>query len=579
MSEKTRKGLLIASVIGLILAAGTAIGFYMVEAGRYQEVFLPNTKINGIDASKMTVQQMKEEIEKEIEGYELLILERTGAREVIKKDEIGLRSEFDGTLEQIIESQNPNAWITSLWSPVRYEISTMLVYDEELLKERVYSLSCMDESQFVEPKDAYISEYQSETKSYEIIPPEDGTALIQEHVFHVVAQAVNNLQYEVDLDVQGCYKEADVTDADENLRMLAATMNQYVGAVVNHTFGEEKEVLDGNTIHKWLRVENDSVEIDETKVSEYIRSLAKKYNTAYEKKQFKTSYGQTVTISGPYGWRMNEAAETAAVIEVIKAGEQQTREPEYLQTGASHGERDYGDTYVEINLTAQHLFFYKDGELIVETNFVSGNASRGWSTPSGVYPLTYKQRNAVLRGENYATPVSYWMPFNGNIGLHDANWRAEFGGSIYKTNGSHGCINLPPAAAKTIFEHISAGIPVFCYELPGTERAASSSVTPVPVPETTAALTQPTETTAAVPDASAGIPQQEESEAQPSVPEGESTETAPPATEQPAETTAPVPETPEISTETMPLEPGAIEETAEIVSETMPVGPGAPVQP
>lgn len=96
---------------------------------------------------------------------------------------------------------------------------------------------------------------------------------------------------------------------------------------------------------------------------------------------------------------------------------------------------------------------------MVQSDFVSGNESRGWSTPAGVYPLTYKQRNATLKGENYATPVSYWMPFNGGIGMHDAYWRSSFGGKIYKTNGSHGCINLPPAVAKTVYENISAGMP------------------------------------------------------------------------------------------------------------------------
>ena len=73
MSEKTTKGLIIAAAAGLIVAAGTAIGLYAAEAGRYEEVFLPNTKINGIDASRMTVEQMKAEIEKEIEDNVLYL--------------------------------------------------------------------------------------------------------------------------------------------------------------------------------------------------------------------------------------------------------------------------------------------------------------------------------------------------------------------------------------------------------------------------------------------------------------------------------------------------------------------------
>ena len=151
-----------------------------------------------------------------------------------------------------------------------------------------------------------------------------------------------------------------------------------------------------------------------------------------------------------------------------------SRHPEYSQKAASHSGNDYGNTYVEINLTAQHLYFYANGKLLVESDFVSGNAAKGWSTPAGAYSITYKQRNATLKGQGYATPVSYWMPFNGGIGLHDANWRKTFGGTIYKNGGSHGCVNLPPAVAKTIYENISAGDPVLCYHLDGTESSKTS---------------------------------------------------------------------------------------------------------
>ena len=70
----------------------------------------------------------------------------------------------------------------------------------------------------------------------------------------------------------------------------------------------------------------------------------------------------------------------------------------------------------------------------------------------------------VLNGPGYSSYVEYWMAFNGNIGLHDANWRNEFGGSIYRSNGSHGCVNLPTEAAKLIYETVSYGYPVVCYQ-------------------------------------------------------------------------------------------------------------------
>ena len=56
------------------------------------------------------------------------------------------------------------------------------------------------------------------------------------------------------------------------------------------------------------------------------------------------------------------------------------------------------------------------------------------------------------------------MPFYDGQGLHDASWRTAFGGNIYQTNGSHGCVNLPPAVAATIYENIDTGTPVILYK-------------------------------------------------------------------------------------------------------------------
>ena len=158
-------------------------------------------------------------------------------------------------------------------------------------------------------------------------------------------------------------------------------------------------------------------------------------------------------------------------MEDLKSGKAVTREPVYRQKAASFGTPDYGSTYVEINLSAQHLFFYKNGSLVIDSDFVSGNPNKGNATPTGAYSITYKQRNATLKGADYNTPVDYWMPYCNNVGMHDANWRSSFGGTIYKSSGSHGCVNLPPSVAATIFERIEEGDPVLVYELPGTEPA------------------------------------------------------------------------------------------------------------
>lgn len=569
----------------VVLAAASGGAFFYRQVQKYEECFLPGTVINEMDMSDKTVEQVKEEIMSGLDGYVLTIRERDGNEETISGEAIGLHAEFDGSLEALLEDQNPMDWWKREWNTAQDNgvdssggiwIETMLAYDEELFSRAVKELDCMDEASMIPPEDARISEYQPETKSYEIIPAVQGTTLVLENVEQAVSEAVLSLSSEVDLEEKQCYTKPAVDTEDEGLVSLAAQMNQYAGAVVTHTFGSSQEVLDGDMIHQWIVTDGAAASIDESQAAAYVKALAKTYDTAYQTKTLKTSYGKTVKITkGNYGWRMNQAAETAAILEIIRNGEQQTREPEYSQKAASHDGNDYGDTYVEINLTAQHLFFYKNGKLLVESDFVSGNESRGWATPSGAYPLTYKERNATLKGEGYATPVSYWMPFNGGIGMHDASWRGSFGGTIYKTNGSHGCINLPPAVAKTIYENISAGMPVLCYHLEGTEAGAGTNTgagTDSSAAETTAAETTAAETTAG--ESAGGTAAESQAETETPV-----SETAP------VQTNAPGPGGTETgSAETPPSGPVAgettpaadVPETASPSGEVPPVGPGMP---
>ena len=212
------------------------------------------------------------------------------------------------------------------------------------------------------------------------------------------------------------------------------------------------------------------VTLDENGVKEYVDYIGKNYNSFGRVRTFKTSYGDVLKIKGgDYGWWLDRVTEKSDLLKLIKNGQQIERKPAYFQTAQQYGTDDIGNTYVEVNLTAQHLFFYKEGKLILESDFVSGNLSKNNGTPVGTYPVQYKENDATLVGEDYATPVKYWMPFNRNIGFHDAPWRYSFGGKIYMTNGSHGCINMPPSNAKKMFENIKRGVAVVVYELPGTE--------------------------------------------------------------------------------------------------------------
>lgn len=476
----------------LLVAAG---GVYVGMSQKYKTRFFPNTQINGVDASGKTAAEVQERIAEGVNGYTLTITERNNQTETIAGTDIKLHAEFDGSLEKMVATQNPFAWLWHM-KQEEYTIGTMVAYDDAALESQIRNLSCLDPEKAVEPVNAKISEYVS-GQGYSIEPEQEGTAVEAEKLTQAVTGAIENLQDHLSLEEADVYKKPTVLKDDASLAEQLDKMNKYAKMSVTYQFGDSTETLNGDQIHAWLIANADgSVSVDSSKVSEYVSEMAKAHNTSNKAKTLKTSYGSTIQVSGgTYGWKINQAAETEALAAIIASGESTTREPEYSQKAASHGANDYGDTYVEINLTGQHLFFYKEGKLVVESDFVSGNLAKGWGTPAGSYPLAYKQKNAVLKGENYRTPVNYWMPFNNGIGMHDAKWRSSFGGTIYKTGGSHGCINLPPSVAKTIFDNISAGTPVICYNLPGTEKSTTSG-TAKPAETKPAETTAPAETPA-----------------------------------------------------------------------------------
>ena len=462
------------------LAAGILAGVVITGAAgyvgmsmKYQNTYLPGTCINGMNAAGMSPKAVEEAMAKEAGDYSLRLVLRNDASENIEGSAIGLNTVFDGSLENILKQQNPYTWPIHMIKGENYEIETMLAYEDEALDQAVDSLNAMDPAHVTAPENAHLSDY-IKGEGYSVIPETEGDQLNPEKVKEEVKAAINDLKEEIDLDELGCYEEPAVRSDDESLTAMADSLNHYVNMTVTYTMGSKNEILDGEQIHTWLSYSDGQVTVDEGKISEYVKSLASKYNTAYTKRTFKTSYGPEVEVSGVYGWRIDQQAEAAALKEALAEGKNVTKEPAYAQKAASHDGNDYGNTYAEVNLTAQHMYFYKDGKKILESDFVSGNVSKGYTTPPGLFSLTYKQRDATLKGQGYASPVKFWMPFNGGIGFHDASWRNTFGGTIYKKNGSHGCVNMPYAAAKTLFENVYAGMPVICYNLPGTENAQSS---------------------------------------------------------------------------------------------------------
>lgn len=469
MNQKWRANIsraVLAVLFGLAVC-GTALADEADETK-----FVQGTSVNGLGIGSLTVDEAAGRIGSFYSSeYKLTIKERGGKEEYINGPDIGFTVGLpDGFLQEILNQQNAGGRLSGPDVDNKHRIDMTNTFNADALTAKINELNCISGSSIVTTADAHVSAYQ-EGQPFTIIPEVRGNNVYPEKVAEAVRAAVTAGSSEVNLEESGCYYEVQITSDNAQLAELRDTMNRCREMSITYTFGENSEVLDAAAICSWITGTQDGViMVNRDQALAYVQSLAAKYDTAGTTRTFRTASGRDVSVSGPYGWKIDQNAETDALIGMIRTGESQSREPQYASAAVDHTAQEWGNTYVEVDLTGQHVYMTKDGAVVWDAPCVTGNSAKNYDTPAGIYSLTYKERDRVLRGAKradgsyeYESPVSYWMPFNGGIGLHDANWRGSFGGSIYKNNGSHGCVNLPPAKVKALYDMVYKGMPVICY--------------------------------------------------------------------------------------------------------------------
>lgn len=435
---------------------------YFIGVFYYSKHFYSGSQINGIDCTGKTVKEAERAMKSQIAEYTLVLKERENQVESIHASQIAMSYIEDDKIAELKKEQNPFLWFLSFTHKKDYMMSATTSYNKDAVYAVIDGLKGFQEENVVQPLDAHL---EVGTNGYEIVPEVQGTALDKEKVKEVVIKAIDSGEIEVDLEQEGCYLAPSILADDENLAKQREQGNVFLGVTVTIDFSDRQEVVNAEIMKDWLVANQEgNLDLDEAKVKEYVQQLKYEYDTFGSSRQFTTATGNTITVKGgDYGWVIAPNDTTAKIIEAIKSGQSQTIEPEYMYRGYTRDTNDIGNTYVEISLKEQRMWFFKDGQLLVDTPVVTGNHNEGNDTHTGVYAIMYKERNATLKGEGYSAPVNYWMPFYANTGIHDAEWRTSFGGSEYINNGSHGCVNTPPEKAEKIFNNIEKGVPVVVY--------------------------------------------------------------------------------------------------------------------
>ena len=459
MSGKKKILLIILGVtLAAVVAAYLGVSFY------FKKHFFPGTSVDGIDISLMTTDEAADKIYAVTNEYTLKITDRDKAGFILYGSDFGLLFDDRDFILAKLSEQNSFAWISGLSSVGDFSYDFTNCYKEADFEEALYKLEMFSEDYQRENVNAYIA-YSDETGEFEIVPQEDGTVIYPDEVKLAVSGAVSTLEMTLELGDE-YYEPTEYTSESEKVVSAYNEANGYLGTTITYDLGDYyDEVLGADIISTWVSVDEDfNVTLDDELIAKYVQHLASAYNTYADKRSFTTALGDVITIGGgDYGWVINKTEEAEQIKEDIAKGTEITREPVYSQTALYRGTDDIGNTYIEIDYTNQHLYYFENGELVLECDIVSGNISNGNGSPDGVFKIVYKQRDATLVGEDYESAVDYFMPFAYNVGIHDASWRSKFGGEIYKKSGSHGCINVPAAMAKKIYESVATGTPVIAY--------------------------------------------------------------------------------------------------------------------
>lgn len=447
--------------IAVLLAAYFIMVFY------YRNGFIYGTWINGTYCTGKTVEEINREFMENTEFPDIVIVDENGRSNNITMEEIDYRVDYSGPLYEYIEKQNVFLWFANLFEAKNHQVLPAVSYNEEKLSKALNRLPL-------------IKQEVNREKTVKITWTVEGYVLKNtmedvldtEKLYEIVRQNLEEGSYEIRLAEADCYGDLELTAEMKKVLRLWEKVEKFQQCDVVYDIKGEKVPITKKDSSLWIMTdtqgnfildEDGNLQVEKEAVEEYVSGLALKYDTYGKTREFKATCGVTVQIEGgTYGSQMDQKKETEYLLQAFLDRVSETHEPAYKKKSNDMGE-DIGDTYIEVDLTDQKMYYYENGELKLETDVVTGNMKKGHDTPAGVNYVYAKQRNRTLRGADYESFVRYWMPVAGNIGIHDASWRSKFGGDIYLTRGSHGCINTPHAKMKELFDMVEIGVPVVMF--------------------------------------------------------------------------------------------------------------------
>lgn len=445
----------------ILTIGGIVVGIYIIGTILFTFVSLPNTHVNGRDVSFAPKESV---IGDSVGDFDIKIKGIDDKELVFNSKDIDYKANIPKGASL---DQNPLKWPISFFSKESFEFDYKVNYDENKLEDILKNSKFMNK--IVEPEDAKL---EFDGKEFKIKEEIKGNKVKYNKLKEALVSAIKTRNSDIELD-ESFYEQPKVYAKDENLQKALNQANEALKLSFKFNINGFDYKIEGEKLADMVNFEDEKLTLNHEKVTEYVSKMAEETNTYGKNRKFKaTDLGEITVNPGVYGYKLNEEETIKSFLDAFKKGKSAEIEPVYLKAGLNRYEdgSDIKDTYIEVDLSRQHVWYYKNGQVLLSTDIVTGRLSEGALTNKGVGAILSKEKDSKLKGKNfdgsdYETPVKYWMPIGWDgEGFHDANWRYAFGGNIYLYNGSHGCLNMQPSQAEKLFNLVEHNTPVVVYE-------------------------------------------------------------------------------------------------------------------
>ena len=454
----------IGSILGGVLVV--AIITYIFLAVYFTERFNTNTFINGIDATGMSADTLNEILSEASSGYVMTITDYDGQTYDISGSDIGYHLNYYEQLSEILRAQNQFTWFENVIFKTSYEVTPSFGnFDSAKTSECVKELY-----PFLDYDNSNAEVYITTSLGKYFLIDETRKILDKDAAYAAICSGISNGVSQIDLSE--FYSDTVYSDEQQKYVDLFSYIDKFQSTEFNYVDGDLSRHIDFTETNKWLNLDENQLpylqdgrlSIDDGKMQDTIELMASVFNTEDDIVDWTRKDGTVAHL--PYkgnGYKVNTMEEADRIQEEIFTGKSYERRPIYSQEAMGRGNSIVGKDYVEVDFENQKMYCYRDGQLKLESDVVTGNIRNHCNTPEMVSSIYFMQKNRTLHGDNYDTFVYYWMAFYNHYGLHDATWRKSFGGDIYLTNGSHGCVNLPKDVAGELYDLVYVGMPVVLY--------------------------------------------------------------------------------------------------------------------